>query len=327
VYQFEHARGVVERIDIDSAQLAEALAGQRARIIITTLQKFPFVLDKVEALPARNYAVVIDEAHSSQTGDTAKEMKKVLGTGRTPPGEPSDDEMLTEPIDPVEEALAAEVAARGDQANLSFFAFTATPKGRTLELFGHYNPAAGRHEPFHLYSMRQTIEEGFILDVLAGYVTWDMFFEIAKKVQEDPEYDPGKASSALTRFVQVHPHVLAQKAQIIIEHFRERVAQEIGGQAKAMVVTSSRKHAVRMTNALRRYVDEHGYDRIGILVAFSGTVTDEGVDYTEPKMNRLPESQTPGCSRPSSGGSLSSPTSTRPASTSRCCTRCTSTSR
>ena len=297
IYQFEHAHGLVQKIDESSFQLAEALAGQTARIIITTLQKFPFVLDKVEGLPARRYAVLVDEAHSSQTGETARDMKKVLGTGAVRPEDlaAEEGEAYTVPGDPAEEALAREVAARGQQPNLSFFAFTATPKGRTLEMFGVYDEEAGHNVAAHTYSMRQAIEEGFIHDVLANYLTYGTFWKIEKAVEDDPEYDPGQAGAAIARFVSLHEHNLAQKAEIIVEHFRRHVAGKIGGKAKAMVVTSSRKHAVRMARALRRYADEHGHGEasLGILVAFSGTVDDEGVLYTEPGMNGFPEGQTP----------------------------------
>jgi type I restriction enzyme R subunit len=296
IYQFEHAHGVVEKIDESSAQLAEALTGQAARIIITTLQKFPFVLDKVEGLPARRYAVIVDEAHSSQTGETAKDMKKVLGSGPVQTEELAAEESngyQTEPVDPAEEALTREVAARGHQDNLSFFAFTATPKGRTLEMFGRYDKAAGHKVPFHLYSMRQAIEEGFILDVLANYVTYQMYWKIEKAVEDDPKYDPGEAGAAIARFVTLHDYNLSQKAEVIVEHFRRHVAKKMEGRAKAMVVTSSRKHAVRMTRALRKYTGEHGYGSLGILVAFSGTLEDEGIPYSESQMNGFPETQTP----------------------------------
>jgi type I restriction enzyme, R subunit len=294
IYQFEHAHGVVEKIDKDSQQLADALAGEQARIIITTLQKFPFVLDKVEALPARSYAVLVDEAHSSQTGEAAKEMKAVLGG--------SDDAALTaaETADVAdaasrgdgEDLLAASVQARGRQANLSFFAFTATPKARTLELFGTHNPATDRYQPFSLYTMRQAIEEGFILDVLANYTTYDTYFRIEKAVADDPEYQPAKAKAAIARFVSLHPHNLAQKAEVIVEHFRAHTATKIAGRAKAMVVTSSRLHAVRYKQALDRYIAEKNYPGIHALVAFSGTVIDDGLEFTEANMNGFPESQT-----------------------------------
>ena len=297
IYQFEHAHGVVQKIDESSAQLAEALSGQAARIVITTLQKFPFVLDKVEGLPARRYAVIIDEAHSSQTGETAKDMKKVLGAGPVLYGRSRGggaERVRCRACGPGRGgAHRARSPPAASQDNLSFFAFTATPKGRTLEMFGRYDEAAGHKVPFHLYSMRQAIEEGFILDVLANYVTYQTYFKIEKAVEDDPEYDPGEAGAAIARFVTLHDYNLSQKAEVIVEHFRRHVAGKIGGRAKAMVVTSSRKHAVRMTRALRKYADEHGYGSLGILVAFSGTVEDEGIQYTESQMNGFPESQTP----------------------------------
>ncbi len=285
IYQFEHAHGVVVRIDENSQQLADALAGEQARIVITTLQKFPFVTEKIEARPNRTYAVVVDEAHSSQTGESATTLKAVLGAKA---GEPDPEE----PADPAEDALAAAVAARGRQPNLSFFAFTATPKARTLELFGRYDPATDRHVPFHLYSMRQAIEEGFILDVLANYVTYKTYWQIEQATPDDPEYDPGKARAAIARFVALHPHQLAQKAEVIVEHYRAKVRHRIGGLAKAMVVTASREHAARYKLALEKYINDKGYTDVGVLVAFSGSLDLDGIDVTESSMNGFPESQT-----------------------------------
>jgi type I restriction enzyme R subunit len=297
IFQFEHARGVVVKIDEDSGQLAEALKGEQARIIITTLQKFPFVIGKIGEVPARNYAVVIDEAHSSQTGEAAKDLRLALGAGEEielTAAETEDAGLLSAAIDPVEEALARSVGARsGRQSNLSYFAFTATPKGRTLEMFGRLNPQTGKHEPFHLYSMRQAIEEGFIMNVLANYTTYKTFWKIEKKTEEDPEYDAKKARRAIARFVSLHPHQLAQKAEIIVEHFREHTAKEMRGLAKAMVVTSSRLHAVRYKQNIDKYVAGKGYTEIKTLVAFSGKIDDgTGQPLTETNMNGFPESRT-----------------------------------
>ena len=297
IYQFEHARGVVVKIDKDSRQLAQALEGEQARIIITTLQKFPFVIDKVGQLPARNYAVVIDEAHSSQTGEAAKDLRVALGAGEEhelTAAEAEDSGLMAVAIDPVEEALARSVAARGGRhSNLSYFAFTATPKGRTLEMFGRLDPQTQRYEPFHLYSMRQAIEEGFIMDVLANYTTYQTFWRIEKATEEDPEYDARKARRAIARFVSLHPHHLAQKAEIIVEHFRQHVSKEMGGAAKAMVVTSSRLHAVRYKQNIDGYIEQKGYDDIRTLVAFSGKIDDgSGFPLTESNMNGFPESRT-----------------------------------
>jgi type I restriction enzyme R subunit len=296
IYQFEHTRGVVVKIDRDSTQLAEALSGEQARIIVTTLQKFPFVLDKIAGLPARRYAVIVDEAHSSQTGEAAKDLRLVLGgteEQELTAAEAEDAGFIAEAIDPVEEALAKAVGARGRQENLSFFAFTATPKARTLEMFGTLDPESGRYQPFHLYSMRQAIEEGFILDVLANYVTYHTYWRIEKAVAEDPTYEAPKARRAIARFVSLHPSNLAQKAEIIVEHFRTHTAAKIAGQAKAMVITSSRLHAVRYKQAIDAYIAKKGYADLAALVAFSGRVIDDKeFSYTEAGMNGLPESQT-----------------------------------
>ncbi|MEX2644624.1 MAG: type I restriction endonuclease, partial [Gaiellaceae bacterium] len=297
VYQFEHVHGVVVRIDKDSAQLAEALAGEQARIIVTTLQKFPFVLDKIEVLPARRYAVIVDEAHSSQTGEAAADLRRALSAT-------SEQEELdaAESEEAAEEAkrgdgqdlLARSLAGRGRPGNLSFLAFTATPKAKTLELFGTpVETAEGRrYRPFHLYSMRQAIDEGFILDVLANYTTYKTYFRIEKAITDDPEYDKARARRAIARFVTLHPHNLAQRAEIVVEHFRANAAKKIGGRAKAMVVTSSRLHAVRYKLALDKYVADKGYPDVRTLVAFSGKVIDDGDEFTEPGMNAFPESET-----------------------------------
>ena len=299
IYQFEHVRGVVEKIDEDSGQLLKALAGEQARIIITTLQKFPVVLDKIkdlrEQLPNRRYAVIVDEAHSSQTGESAKDLKLVLGETEEQEmtrAEAEDAGLVTEAIDDAEEALAREAVHRGRQENLSFFAFTATPKARTLELFGVLDPDTGKYEPFHLYTMRQAIDEGFIRDVLEYYTTYKTLWRIEKAIRDDPRYEPGKARRAIARFVTLHPSNLAQKAKIIVEHFRAHTLAKIGGQAKAMVVTASRLHAVRYKQALDRYIAKQAYTDLHTLVAFSGGVDDKGLRYTEQGMNAFPASET-----------------------------------
>src|SRR5215467_5662226 len=297
IYQFEHAWGLVVRIDKDSAQLAEALAGEQAKIIITTLQKFPFVLDKIGTLPSRSYAIVIDEAHSSQSGEAAKDLRLALGAGEEQEltaAEAEDAGMFASAIDPVEEALSKSAAARSiRQPNLSYFAFTATPKGRTLEMFGRVNPETEQYEPFHLYSMRQAIEEGFIMDVLANYTTYQTFWKIEKATLEDPEYDARKARRAIARFVSLHPYQLAQKAEIIVEHFHSHTSKQMGGLAKAMLVTSSRLHAVRYKQNIDKYIRAKGYTNIRTLIAFSGNVDDgTEVPLTEANMNGFPESRT-----------------------------------
>lgn len=305
IYQFEHKSGVVQRIDRDSQQLADAIGGG-ANIIITTLQKFPFVVDKVDELPNRKYAVIVDEAHSSQGGEASKKMKDVLSDAeaeedvaslaREPyPTYNDDDGEIVDSQEIVNHYVERSAAARGQQANLSFFAFTATPKYKTLAVFG-YQDNHGNPQPFHLYSMRQAIEEGFILDVLQNYTTYQVFFRLSKAIEEDPEINKKKAAQAIGRFVSLHPHNLAQKTEIIIEHFRQVVASKIGGRAKAMLVTSSRLHAKRYFEEFNRYIAAKGYEQdIKILVAFSGRIVDdnfpEGV--TEPQLTGFGEKELP----------------------------------
>lgn len=277
IYQFEHKQGVVEKIDENSQQLAEALTEAKP-IIVTTLQKFPFVLDKIGGLRERQFALIVDEAHSSQTGAAARTLRQVL-TGTSSDGD--DEEELT-----AEDVLDAVIASRQRPKNVSYFAFTATPKNKTLELFGRPG-ADGTPEPFHVYSMRQAIEEGFILDVLKNYVSYAAFFRLAQ-IGEDKEVRADEASKALARYLRLHPHNIAQKVTIIIEHFRAKVMPKIGGSAKAMVVTDSRKAAVRYKLAFDKYLKEKGYNDCSALVAFSGTVIDAESgpkEFTEFNMN------------------------------------------
>ena len=285
IYQFEHKKGVVQKIDVDSSQLADALTAG-ALIIVTTLQKFPFVTEKIGELPKRDYAVIIDEAHSSQGGQTSTDMKKVLSEAslKEDVNAQSEEENLRD----FEEEILRTMASRGRQPNISFFAFTATPKYKTLEVFGTPD-REGNPEPFHLYSMRQAIEEGFILDVLQNYTTYKTYFRLIKSIEDDPKVDKRKAAKALARFMKIHPHNIAQKTEVMLEHFRHFTMHRIGGKAKAMVVTSSRLHAVRYKQAFDRYLSEKRYKGIKTLVAFSGTVVDQdapGIEYTEKGMNK-----------------------------------------
>ena len=283
IFQFEHKQGVVQKVEKDSQQLAAALQAG-TNVIITTLQKFPFVVAKVAGLPQRHYAVIVDEAHSSQSGEGVTKMKQVL-TGRTLEEAAADEGEGPDAEDTVEDNIRQVMEARGKQANLSFFAFTATPKPKTLQVFGQPT-ADGKHRPFHLYSMRQAIEEGFILDVLRNYTTYDTYYRVSKAIADDPKLNKKKATSAIGRFVSLHPHNLAQKTEVMVEHYRQVVRHKIGGKAKAMVVTSSRLHAVRYKQAFDHYIKEKGYADMKTLVAFSGKVVDDhGLEYTEPKMN------------------------------------------
>jgi type I restriction enzyme R subunit len=278
IYQFEHKSGVVQKIDQNSTQLAENLI-VGTPIIITTLQKFPFVIEKVGDLKDRNYAVIVDEAHSSMGGQTASEMKGVLGS------QGNDEDVEEEfSIPDHEEEIIKAMNKRGPQNNISFYAFTATPKYKTLEVFGREG-IDGKPEPFDDYSMRQAIEEGFILDVLDNYTTYKTYWKLIKSVEDDPEVDKKKASAALARFVSLHPHNIAQKVEVIVEHFRKHTRHKIGNRAKAMIVTRSRLHAVRFKKAIDEYIKEKGYTDLRTLVAFSGSVDDEGVSFTEVEMN------------------------------------------
>lgn len=289
IYQFEHKDGVVKKIEKHSSQLAEALE-KGTSIIITTLQKFPFVLDKIGKLPKRKYAVIIDEVHSSQGGETSKKMKEVLSASTLE--EAVEKELTTDEHD-AEDRIRESMMARGKQENLSFFGFTATPKAKTLEVFGEKGKD-GKPRPFHLYSMKQAIEEGFILDVLEHYTTYKSFFGLTKAIKDDPEVDKKKAATAIARFLSLHPHNLAQKTEVIIEHYRQVVMKKIGGMAKAMVVTGSRLHAVRYYFEFKRYIQEKGYTNIKPLVAFSGTVNDPDIprsEYTEAGLNGFSEKQ------------------------------------
>ncbi len=293
IYQFEHKQGVVERIDESSSQLAEALEAA-VPIVITTLQKFPFVTEKIGALPKRRYAVIVDEAHSSQSGESAKKMKDVLAGAHV--AEQAAEEAAGDGLDDYEEEVIKAMAARGQQKNLSFFGFTATPKYKTLEVFGRPGPD-GKPVPFHLYSMRQAIEEGFILDVLANYTTYKTYYRLIKAIEDDPEVEKKQAAKALARYLSLHPYNIAQKTEVMVEHFRTHTRHKIGGRAKAMVVTGSRLHAVRYKQAFDAYLAEHGYSDIKTLVAFSGEVFDpdvSGLTYTEVGMNEgIREKQLP----------------------------------
>ncbi len=291
IYQFEHKTGVVQKIDKDSDQLAEALIGG-VPIIITTLQKFPFVIGKIDKLPNRNYAVIVDEAHSSQGGEASRKMKQILSAQTLE--EAAEEEKDPEDAENYEDELRKTISTYGRQPNLSFFAFTATPKYKTLQVFGITGPD-GLPRPFHLYSMRQAIEEGFIHDVLANYTTYELFFKLGKAIEDDPLLNKKKASIAIGRFVSLHPHNIRQKTEIMVEHFRQVTCKQIGGKAKAMVVTGSRKHALRYYLSFKQYIKEKGYEEVKALVAFSGKVIDEGFPdgVTEPELNGFKEKELP----------------------------------
>jgi type I restriction enzyme, R subunit len=298
IFQFDHTPGVVKKIDVDSAQLADALADSTSKIIISTLQMYPYVLDKITeaGLAGRRYAVIIDEAHSSQGGDAAARLKQALGANAAA----GDDD---------EDAATYLTRARGPQPNLSYFAFTATPKFSTLQLFGTFDPdkvnprnptERGMHVPFHTYSMRQAIEEGFILDVLANYLTWDTKWKLRNAAIEqrdsptgNPEVDERKAKAKLVAFAERHPTSLRQKAKLIVEDFRDSMAGRMGGRAKAMVVTTGRQHALDLFRAIQEWDQTLPGCGFGVLVAFSGSLKENDVEITEAQINSFPEGQLP----------------------------------
>ena len=295
---FDHTLGAVETIgeDKNSRDLRDAInAG--VRIIVTTLQKFPVIYQEVDAAKGRNYAVIVDEAHSSQTGTSALKLKAALANTEDALREYAEIEgKAEEEVDPTDK-LVREMIIHGRHKNLSFFAFTATPKATTLEMFGtEYTD--GTYHPFHIYSMRQAIEEGFIMDVLQNYMTYDTCFKIAKTIPENPDVPGSRAAKVIRKFEQLHPYNISQKAQIIVETYMETTRHKIGGQGKMMVITSSRLAAVRYYQECKRYIEENGYKDVGLLVAFSGTIQDNGEEYTEPKLNvqkdgtHISESQT-----------------------------------
>ena len=287
IRQFESTLGVVENIDTTSRQLKEALESGKT-IIVTTLQKFPVIAEEIGDLPGKRFALIVDEAHSSQSGESAKSLKSVLSASSLDDAE-NEESAAETPEEALENAILAEMEKRGRLPNLSTFAFTATPKPKTLELFG--TKRKNGFEPFHLYSMLQAIEEGFILDVLENYTTYKAYWRLWKKVEEDPSYDKRKAAFLLKSYVELHPHAIGEKVRIMVEHFAGQAQNQIGGKAKAMIVTRSRLHAVRYKRAVDKYLAEQGYP-FKALVAFSGTVQDGGRSFTEAGMNGVSDTQT-----------------------------------
>lgn len=280
IKNIQHKSGVIRVMDdkCTSADLAKAITGN-TKIIATTIQKFPYIVDSVSNLKDKKFAVIIDEAHSSTSGKEMAAVTKVLGA--------SDEEYID-----VEDIIVGELKKNGKQSNVSMFAFTATPKATTLQLFGRLN-AKGQYEAFHIYSMKQAIEEGFILDVLQNYTTYDTYFQINKNILDDPQYKTSEAKRKIIRFAMLHDTNIAQRIEVIIEHFRTTVMSELGGAAKAMVVTASRPEAVKYRQAFEDYIHQKGYKDIQALVAFSGKVKlhDDDTEYTESGMNKVSENK------------------------------------
>jgi type I restriction enzyme R subunit len=289
VKSFSQVTGLVKHIEQGAKELKESLE-TGVRIITTTLQKFPVIVDAMEKIEGKHFAIIIDEAHSSQSGESAADLRQVLTLDE------AEKEMTREEnaFKTIEDQIRDRMKARKvGSPNLSYFAFTATPKQKTLELFGVEDVTTGKFGPFALYSMRQAIEEQFILDVLKNYTTYETYFGLLKKVEDDPEFDKKKAQRLMIGYVERHEHAIDKKTAIMVEHFAEKIAALINGKAKAMIVTKSRMHAVRYKLAFDKYLKEKGYGYKS-LVAFSGTVVDVDtkLEYTEAQMNGVPENQT-----------------------------------
>lgn len=300
---FDHVIGSVVTIGKDktSADLRDAINGG-TRLIVSTLQKFPVIYEQVES-KGKRFAIIVDEAHSSQTGTSALKLKSALADKRDALEEYAEIEAEAEDAAADwEDQLADELASHGRHKNLTFVAFTATPKEQTLEIFGDEWPDGSFH-PFHVYSMRQAIEEGFIMDPLANYVSYSEAVELARTVPDNPDVPSSPTLKLLRKYKELHPYALGQKAEIIVETFRNVTRTKIRGKGKMMVVTASRLATVRYYHEIKRYMQKKGYDDIEVLVAFSGAISDpadgpDGPEYTEPVINvghdgqRVAESQT-----------------------------------
>jgi len=281
VAQFEQTKGIVKKIEGTSKQLKEAIK-QGARIIITTIHKFSTDhLKEITGQGNRNFAVLIDEAHASQSGKHADNLSKTLTRDQNESG--SSD---------IESIIADYQNQRGPQSNISYFAFTATPRNVTLERFGTKGDDGLPH-PFHLYSMRQAIEEGFILDVLQNYMTYKQYYKLEKAIEDNPAFKGRKAHRKVARFAMLHPTAIAQKVEVIVEHFRRHVLKELNGEAKAMVVTQSREYALKYYFGIKNYIEEKQYHNVKALVAFSGEIEFEGHNYTEAQINQISETELP----------------------------------
>lgn len=281
VLSLEHKEGLIRVMDdaCKSKNLADALNGN-TKIVVTTIHKFMYINDLVNELKSKTFAVIIDEAHSSTAGAAMESVTHALSES-----DKNNDKSMADLIE-------EEIKRCGKQDNVSMIAFTATPKPTTLQLFGSLNEQ-GKKVAFDLYSMKQAIEEGFIIDVLKNYVTYKTYFEINKAIEDDPELETIKAKRKIAKYIELHDTNIAQKVEIIIEHFKNRIMAELGGKAKAMVVTSSRQAAVKYRNEFENYIAKHGYTGIRALVAFSGKITLDGKEYTESVMNSIAENDLP----------------------------------
>ncbi len=288
VKSFSQITGLVKHVE-SSAELKEGIE-KGVRILTSTLQKFPVIVDTIEKVAGKKFAVIIDEAHSSQSGESAADLRQALTLDEAEKEEEKEEKAFKTVEDQIVER---QKARKVSSPNLSYFAFTATPKQKTLELFGVEDVTTGKFGPFSLYSMKQAIEEKFILDVLKNYTTYETYFGLLKKVEDDPEFDKKKAQRLMVGYVERHEHAIDKKVAIMVEHFEEKVAGLINGKAKAMVVTKSRLHAVRYKIAFDKYLKEKGYNH-KTLVAFSSAVKDidTKLEYTEAQMNGVSDKQT-----------------------------------
>ena len=280
IMNMDHKTGFIRVMDdgCNSQDLATALSSN-TKIIVTTIQKFPYIVNSVDNINDKKFAVIIDEAHSSTSGKDMIAVTKTLGM---------DNSIEYTP----EEIIAEEIKHHGKQPNVSMFAFTATPKSTTLDIFGRINEN-GHKEAFHIYSMKQAIEEGFILDVLSNYITYDTYYHLNKKIEEDPNCPTSQTKRQITKYIELHDINIAQRTEVIVEHFKNNVMNELGGKAKAMIVTSSREGAVKYYHAVKQYIQDNHYDNIEPLVAFSGEVTIGDEEYTEVKINGFSEKELP----------------------------------
>lgn len=289
ISSFDHTLGSVVTIDEKktSRDLKNAINDGK-RIIVSTLQKFPVIFEQVNDTSGKHFAIIVDEAHSSQTGQSAMKLKTALADVKDALKEYAEMEGKAEEEIDQKDIFVQEMLSQGRHKNLSFFAFTATPKDKTFEIFGEPYPDGSFH-PFHIYSMKQAIEEGFILDVLANYVTYKMCYQIASNTPDNPDVPTSKAIKTIKRYEALHPHNLEQKAAIIVETFRDITKKKIGRQGKMMVVTASRLAAVRYYHTIKKYLRDNNYDDVEIMIAFSGTLKDpdeiNGKEYTESNMN------------------------------------------
>ena len=289
VLGFDHKEGQIVTItDKDSSTALTSAIEDGKKIIITTLHRFPIIYKEVGAQRGKNFAVIVDEAHSSQSGNSAKKLKAVLADTDEAIKEYAEiNELQEDEVDATDD-IVLEMLTQGKHNNLSFFAFTATPKPKTLELFGELQPDES-YTAFHHYSMRQAIAEGFILDVLQNYSTIENTWEIAKKIKENPEYEETPAMAAIRKYQKNHKYVMQQKVEIIVEQFRQVTLSKLDGKGKAMVVCPSRWHAVKYYQLIKDYCKKKGYTDMYPLVAFSGEIKDGEVEYTESKLNSTEE--------------------------------------